>query len=89
LLKLPLAGVNVDALGMSDEEPFIKRKIPSITIHSLTQDTIAVLHSSKDNYGAVRFQDYYNSYKLLSGFLAFLDDGLSTQGGTPEKRPSH
>lgn len=89
LLKLPLTGVNVDKVGMSDEEPFIKRKIPVIMIHSLTKETISVLHSSRDNYGAVHFEDYYNSYKLLSGYLAFLDEGLGTQAGTPEKTPSN
>src|ERR1700693_576234 len=51
LLKLPLSGVNVDKVGMSDEEPFIKRNIPAIIIHSLTQKTLHVVHSARDNYG--------------------------------------
>jgi|SRR5579863_4893720 len=75
-LKLPLTGVNVDGVGVSDEESFVNRKVPTITIHSLTKDTLRVLHSSNDNYSAVHFEDYYNSYRLLSGYLVLLDDGL-------------
>ena len=37
-----------------------------------------MLHSPKDNYGAVHFDDYYQSYRLVSAYLAFLD-----QEGTP------
>ena len=76
-LKLPLTGVNVDRVGKSDEESFIDKKIPTITIHSLTQTTLGILHSSKDNYSAVHFGDYYNSYRLLSGYLVLLDNGLA------------
>jgi Zn-dependent M28 family amino/carboxypeptidase len=72
-LKLPLTGVNVDGVGQSDEESFVNRKVPTITIHSLTKATLRVLHSSKDNYSAVHFDDYYNSYRLLSGYLVLLD----------------
>jgi Zn-dependent M28 family amino/carboxypeptidase len=76
-LKLPLTGVNVDGVGQSDEESFIDRKVPTITIHSLTKETLRVLHSSKDNYSAVHFDDYYNSYRLLSGYLVLLDGGVA------------
>jgi hypothetical protein len=72
-LKLPLTGVNVDGVGVSDEEAFISRNVPTITIHSLTRETIPVLHSRRDNYSAVHFDDYYNSYRLLSAYLVFLD----------------
>jgi putative aminopeptidase FrvX len=72
-LKLPLTGVNVDGVGKSDEESFINRKVPTITVHSLTKETLGVLHSPKDNYSAVHFGDYYNTYRLLSGYLVLLD----------------
>jgi hypothetical protein len=83
-LKLPLSGMNVDAYGESDEEGFLDRQIPTVIIHSLTQQTAHILHSKDDNYSAIHFDDYYNSYRLLSGYLAFLDQGLSTQ--TREKK---
>jgi len=75
-LKLPLTGVNVDGVGESDEESFIKRGVPTITIHSLTQSTIQVLHSNRDNYSAIHFNDYYNSYRLVSAYLVLLDSDV-------------
>jgi hypothetical protein len=77
-LKLPLAGVNVDGVGVSDEESFVNRKVATITIHSLTKETLRVLHSPKDNYSAVHFDDYYNTYRLVCGYLVLLD-GLAGQ----------
>lgn len=74
-MKLPLTRVDVEKVGESDEEPFIQGKVPTITIHSLTQETLPILHSWRDNYRAVHFDDYYQSYRLLSAYLAFLDKG--------------
>jgi hypothetical protein len=76
-LKLPLTVVNVDGVGESDEESFIKRNVPTITIHSLTPATLRVLHSSRDNYSAIHFNDYYNSYRLLSGYLIILEGDVA------------
>jgi putative aminopeptidase FrvX len=75
-LKLPLSGANVDGFGQSDEESFISHKVRTITVHSLTKETIRVLHSSKDNYSAVHFDDYYNTCRLLSGYLPLLDGSV-------------
>ena len=77
LVKSPLAGVDVDQVGMSDEEPFIARKIPAIMIHSVTQETLNILHGPFDAIGAIHFDDYYETYRLLSGYLAFLDNNLA------------
>jgi len=79
-LNMPLAGVDVGLVGMSDEEAFIKHKLPSIIIHSLTQETLSILHSPRDNYSALRLDDYFESYKLLSGYLDYLDQTLPTAG---------
>jgi hypothetical protein len=56
-LKLPLTGVNVDGFGQSDGESFVDRKVSTVTIHSLTKETLPVLHNRKDNYGAIHFDD--------------------------------
>ncbi len=86
VLNLPLTGVNVDEIGYSDEESFIKRKIPVVIIHSLTQATIPILHSPKDNYEAIHPQDYYDSYRLLSAFLTLLDEKLGPEKPAPGKK---
>jgi putative aminopeptidase FrvX len=77
-LKLPATGVNVDEVGTTDSEQFNARKIPSITIHSLTQDawSAGVLHSPKDRFSAIKVDDYYKTYSLLSMYLIVLDKSL-------------
>ena len=72
-LKLPLAAMNVDGFGQSDEEPFIRKKICTVTVHSVTTATARVLHHAADNPSAIRFSDYYGTYRLLAGYLALLD----------------
>ena len=65
----------MEQIGSTDSEQFAARKIPSITIHSLTQETwnARILHTSKDRISAVRLDDYYQTYDLLAAYLAFLD----------------
>ncbi len=75
-LKLPLAYVNVERVGTTDSESFARRKIPSITIHSVTQETLPILHSARDNFDAFRMDDYYDTYRLLAAYLVFLDSAL-------------
>ena len=74
-LSLPVTGVNVGQVGSSDAEQFAARKIPRITIHSLTQETwnARILHTAKDKISAIRLDDYYQTYWLLSAYVAFLD----------------
>ncbi len=86
-LNLPLTAMNVDDLGESDEEHFIRRKVPTITIHSVTRETFHVLHNRRDNYSAVHFDNYYDSYKLLGGYLAVLDSALGTAASASGSGP--
>ena len=77
-----VAGVDVGRIGSTDSIQFSERKIPSITIHSLTQDSwnARIIHTSKDKLSAMRLDDYYQTYKLLSAYLAFLDQFLEVPG---------
>jgi len=74
-LNVPVTGVNVDQIGSTDSEQFSERKIPSITIHSLTQETwnAHILHTSKDKLCILRLDDYYQTYRVIGAYLAFLD----------------
>ena len=74
-MNLPLTGVNVEQVGSTDSEQFAARKIPSITVHSLTQQTwdARILHTTKDKIAAIRRDDYYQTYRLLSAYIAYLD----------------
>ena len=75
-LKLPISSVDVESIGASaDSESFAARKIPSITFHSLTPEAWKghILHSYKDKLSAMHLDDYYESYRLIAAYIAFLD----------------
>jgi len=74
-LRIPVTGVNVEQVGSSDAEQFAQRKIPRITIHSLTQDTwnARILHTSKDRISQIKLDDYYQTYHLLAAYISYLD----------------
>jgi Peptidase family M28 len=78
-LKVPLTGANIDWIAEFDEGAFVEHKVPTITVHSLIKAMpLPLLHLHKDNYSAVRFDDYYKSYRLLSAYLVLLD-GLAAR----------
>ena len=74
--KLPVTTMNVDDLGTADSESFARYQIPRITLHSVTQQTWSILHSPLDKLAAIKMNDYYDSYKLIAEYLAYLDDAL-------------
>jgi hypothetical protein len=78
-LNLPVTSVNVEQVGSTDAEQFSERRIPRITIHSLSQETwnARILHTSKDKLSAMRLNDYYETYRLLAAYVAFLDEAAS------------
>ena len=82
-LNAPVSGVNVEQVGSTDSEQFARRKIPSITIHSLTQQTwnARILHSAKDKISAIRMDDYYQTYLVVAAYIAFLDQVAGEQAG--------
>jgi Peptidase family M28 len=80
--RLPVSPVNVDNVGTTDSESFARYHIPRITLHSITQETMPILHSSEDRLAVINMNDYYDSYKLIAEYLAYLDDTLAPAGGT-------
>jgi putative aminopeptidase FrvX len=72
-IEITVQGVNVDQVGDDDTHPFLSAHIPVISIHSVTQDTIGILHSERDQVAAIHFDDYYTAYKLVAYYLAYLD----------------
>lgn len=72
-MHLPLAVMNADLVGDDDSHPFIRSKIPTIMLHSVTAKTFPVLHSSDDKLSAIHTGDYYNTYRLVAEYLAYLD----------------
>lgn len=75
-LKLSASQINMDAVGGTDSDPFAAHHIPHITIHSLTQQNLS-------EHAATRFRpdNYYDTYRLLCGYLAYLDTVLKPRPG--------
>ncbi len=72
-VHIPSQAVNVEKVGDDDTHPFFSNKIPVISIHSITQNTWGVIHSERDNIEAVHPDVYYDAYRLLAFYLAYLD----------------
>lgn len=70
---LPLTVVNVHRVGRSDSDSFEDRHVPSINIHSLTNETFPILHTPRDRMDAIHLDEYYDSYRLVNVYLAYLD----------------
>ena len=43
-----------------------------------TQETFGILHSDRDTVKAVQPQNYYDAYKLVAFYLAYLDQQLDS-----------
>jgi Zn-dependent M28 family amino/carboxypeptidase len=76
VLKLPLSGVNIDQVGDDDSHPFFSAHLPVLSLHSLDQDSLKLLHNHRDQLGAVHRDIYYDTYKLVAFYLALLDAQL-------------
>jgi len=74
-MRLPVSIVNVEQVGSTDSEQFRERKIPAITIHSLTQKSwdARILHTKKDQLSEIHPAEYYDTYRLVAAYLVLLD----------------
>lgn len=88
-MKLPLFVMNVDNVGTTDSESFHQNSMPALTIHSVTPKNFRLLHTSNDNIKLVQRQDYFDTYQLVCGYLAFLDVYLDRPPATqsPSEEP--
>lgn len=75
-LNLPAGSTNVEKVGDDDSHSFLNLKIPVITFHSTTQQNWNILHSVNDNLKAIDRQQYYDAYRLISLYLAYIDTTL-------------
>jgi Zn-dependent M28 family amino/carboxypeptidase len=78
---LPLSGSGIELVGESDSGPFHKRGIAVLDIHSVTTETLPVLHSAADNVNAIRREDYLQTFQLVAAFAESLDGVLRKRSG--------
>jgi hypothetical protein len=75
-LKVPLSAMDVHNVGRSDSDSLQDKHVPTVCIHSMTQQTFSYLHSREDRIDHVDFPAYYDSYRLVALYLAYLDQIL-------------
>lgn len=75
-LQAPLQAVDVQQVGSDDSQSFAAKKIPVVSIHSVTQETLPILHSVRDDLKAIKLAEYYATYRLTCAYLAYLDGTL-------------
>jgi hypothetical protein len=69
-------GVDVSKVGDDDSHPFLAAHIPVLTLHSLTRETLPILHSTRDQLTAIDPDFYYGAYRIAATYLAYLDTVL-------------
>jgi hypothetical protein len=73
LKQLPWRMMNVHQVGRSDSDSFQDRHVPTLMVHSITPQTFPILHTARDQMKAMHLTDYYDTYRLLAAYLAYLD----------------
>src|SRR6202158_2123952 len=71
-MKLPLGVATADQIGDEDSPSFRKHPVPTVMLHSVTQQSIPILHSDSDDLSAIRVDDYSDSYRIIAEYLAYL-----------------
>jgi hypothetical protein len=87
-MHLSFGFVNADKVGDDDSSSFRARKIPTLMIHSITEDTLPILHTDRDQMNAIKLSDDYDTYRLLAVYLAYLDTNLD-ENKPPSTQPSN
>jgi hypothetical protein len=75
-LRIPLEGIDLDTIGRDDAESFRDADVPTITIHSLTQHTVHIMHTPRDQFSAINLHDYDEGFDLVAAYLKYLDKVL-------------
>lgn len=72
-LKLPFEFVNFGRGISTDSESFRERKIPVISLHSVRQDDLRLLHTPADQLSLLDQSIYSDTYRLILAYLIYLD----------------
>jgi Iap family predicted aminopeptidase len=75
-LKLDIAGVNPDEIGTTDSITFHQAGIPTLSLHSVTQETWTLINSRKDVWTSLSWRDYYDTHRFVSALLTYMDQTL-------------
>ena len=73
-LKLAGSQIDIEAAGATDSQPFAARNVPQITIHSMTH-----AHLEGEIPRQFRPDNFYDTYRLICGYVSFLDASLKAR----------
>lgn len=71
MLKILVSQVDIDDSGVPQSAPFAAKQVPQITLHSMTQTDVTTGTAE-----AFSPKNYLDSYRLISGYVAYLDQTL-------------
>jgi len=71
-INIPFARARVDNAS-SDSASFIKKKIPAVTIHTLSNEWQKMLHNSNDQPSKINHESVYQGYRLALALLVRID----------------
>ncbi len=72
-MSVPFAHARVDNAS-SDSASFIRKKIPSVTIHALNDDWPKILHTGNDQASKINHESVYLGYRLALALLVRIDE---------------
>jgi Zn-dependent M28 family amino/carboxypeptidase len=75
-MKLGFGGVNMDGVGRTDSLTFHQAGIPTLSLHSVTQQTLGLINSPRDVWTSLSWRDYYDTHRFVSALLVYLDQKL-------------
>jgi hypothetical protein len=80
--QLPLQVANMREPISGDWEPFRSKGVPIVNLHSITRSGLKVIHSNRDKLESVHEEHYYDTYRLVNGYLNWLDATLTGKGSS-------
>ncbi|MBX7220072.1 MAG: Zn-dependent exopeptidase M28 [Blastocatellia bacterium] len=72
-MKLPFAHVPIPNAN-SDSSSFLKRNIPALTLHGMSDEWISILHTKNDQPEKINHRSVYLGYRLALALLVQLDE---------------
>jgi hypothetical protein len=75
-MNADLKAVNVALIGNDDTLAFREKKLPVITIHSLTEETLPIINTPRDDLTAIHLDKLYEAYTVITEYLAYIDEVL-------------
>jgi Zn-dependent M28 family amino/carboxypeptidase len=69
-VKLPFAHASLEGIADADSTPFLKREIPAVTFHGVSNDWQKYLHTSNDKIENVNAESVFVGYQFLLRYLS-------------------